>query len=576
MTLGQRKHIGLAALLLALVAVILLCVLAARRDGTSVPDRGPRVLVPAPEMRSDIAPPALAPSSTQGGVIPEALVAGEDTSGQAIIAGSVSWADGHPAAEVSVVASDAGPAGAGTHASFLGFCLTDANGGFEAAVDAGTSLTLRATVASGRDVSTNEMHVVARAGERHDVRLRFPPAFVIQGVVVTPEGERCGHATVRWWRAEESAACGPAGSRVAASGSGNGGLRADEAGAFAFSADAAGAYTLLARGAESVNGTPVRVELTEAQPRATVTLAVAEPGSIAGQVLGADGVPRAGTLVRAQPAGRHFEHDQLHGPDAFDLYGDAHATTDDDGRFELSGLNPAASYRVQASITVPMDSFVDLLSLALPNVQVVEPDVRTGTLDLRLMATEAPAPGMKLTGQVLAAASRLPVEDYTVTLFGMSDRDVAVERGLVISGAPDGKFLFEGLQPGDCYALHVRGAAVPETPRAVVEGGAFVLREDTPEQLLLLPSAARLQVLVTDVAGRPVEAATVNVERLSRLPARGLSPVFTDPLGRARFGPLDPGRFCIHAARDEVAGGLVIDLGDGENASVTVTLQPEG
>jgi len=259
---------------------------------------------------------------------------------------------------------------------------------------------------------------------------------------------------------------------------------------------------------------------------------------ITGQVVGGDGQPLPGALVRAEVTGRK-------GDDA-ELVAAARAVTGDDGRFALPGLD-AGLYAVTATDGVRAPAHAEVALAA----------GQTGSARLVMAA------GAVLRGVVVDTRGE-PVPAFTVVVFrneGLAVVPAAVRT--VIDR--DGLFAVEGLAAG---GYRVQATAHGHAPSRTVDGRAEVPPEKAPAVVVALPDGGTLTGLVRSEGGGPLDGARVSVEGGV---GEGTSPVpfaasaVTDASGQFTLRGLAPGRRSVVVAaynhHETIMSGL--DIADG-------------
>ena len=278
-------------------------------------------------------------------------------------------------------------------------------------------------------------------------------------------------------------------------------------------------------------------------PDEPVELHLRPARSLEGRVVDeADGSPIAGAMVDAHKSvqhsrsGVHFGVGQSSG----------HATSDDDGRFVIDGLE-SGRFDVRAS----MDGYRPV------RVEAMIPEqerARPVTLPL--------AEGLEIRGR-LVDESDAPVVGVPV---GCRAADSGGYVGGTASGAftgPDGEFVHSGLAPGD-YVLQAEGEGGARA-RAQAAAGArdVVLRLEPPGAVV---------VRVVDPDGDPVPGAEVAMRVASGRLTRQ-----SDGNGEARFDAIPPATVHVSAR----AEGWSIGTGNakvesGRTAETTIALSAGG
>jgi Carboxypeptidase regulatory-like domain/PDZ domain len=397
----------------------------------------------------------------------------------------------------------------------------------------------------------------ARAGERiRDVTIYLSPEIEYVGVVLDAEKRPAAGATVRTLGAAR-------GSR----------FTTDEKGAFRF---AAPDNTVLEARHPSHGVGQAAVDFSvQVSRRLTITLRRgngADPiGSIAGRVLDPDGAPLHGALVRATendgdpgggagsppPAGS--SEPAAPPPGLRRLFEPwVEASTDDEGRFVLEGLD-GASYDLVASHP----------GFAPERAGGVAPGA--AELTLRLTA------GARLRGSVRDQASGAPVAAFTVVVARRIGPLHHQQSAQVSAFDAQGHYEVEGLSPGE-YAVTVAAHGYAPSPPAsikVPDPPAEVVRD------FALTRGGRVSGTVTDEESKaPLEGARVSLEGsiaadTSAVPL--LAETTTDAAGHFELEGLAAGLRSItvlaagHHGR--VVSGLVV-ANDGDVGPIKVELRP--
>lgn len=259
-------------------------------------------------------------------------------------------------------------------------------------------------------------------------------------------------------------------------------------------------------------GTSEAMTLAAGQTRREVRVSIAPTGRIEGRVVGPDGQPLAGVLVRAQaPAS---------------LMPIGSAKTGDDGRYTLEGV-PTGSWTVFARKPGFAQGRVERATQA--------PAAATG-VDFRLTT------GLRITG-VVRDDLGLPLAGLPVHAMSV-DPTQGMETGNGRSGE-DGRFTIDNLGDGT-YRLtcHSRQHRQPSEPVRAAAGATDVVIE------LGRKSGAIRGVVRDRATGAPVPRFRVRVIReMPSFPRR-----FHDREGRFELGGVTPGTIGIVATTEE--GGV--------------------
>jgi hypothetical protein len=193
------------------------------------------------------------------------------------------------------------------------------------------------------------------------------------------------------------------------------------------------------------------------------------------------GAPCEGVVVRANAERRSGQSEKT-GPD---------------GAFVVDGLTPGAH----------------LLDLAGGGWALAgdPPQVDAGDAGVSLVALR---PG-RIAGRIVDSASGRPVDRFTVRSSpdwtrGGGVFDMGFELGGVEYHDPDGRFVLEGIRPGNHVITAKAPARVEERMPVTVTSGA------TTEVTIPLELAGIVVGRVLDTAGNPVEGATVTWERIRK------------------------------------------------------------
>ncbi|HEX5010018.1 MAG TPA: carboxypeptidase-like regulatory domain-containing protein [Planctomycetota bacterium] len=244
------------------------------------------------------------------------------------------------------------------------------------------------------------------------------------------------------------------------------------------------------------------------------TLRLARGGVLRGRVLAWDGSPAAGADVDASLQTRTVP--LLAGdPNLIvGLYdGLLHARTDDDGRFELGGLPPAAftlavehlghaTLRTDA-ITVVPEPDVDLGDLRLQRGNTVSGRVLDAQ-DRPIVGAEvrATASGLELVRR-LEHGIHWELEKARTAQWGMGDRHDA--RACVVTSDADGRFELGGMQRATCAVLAVGPGFEPAAQDDVPAG--------TRDLVLRLQPLGHLRLRLVDAMdGQPIAGAELQVQ----------------------------------------------------------------
>jgi len=285
--------------------------------------------------------------------------------------------------------------------------------------------------------------------------------------------------------------------------------------------------------------------------REDLLLVLARGGALAGRLLWIDGTPIEG-------------HVQVHGEDAPDVH---HVRSDEDGRFELTGL-AAQRYRVRATASrreaVELEAGVEPLKRTTELLTQLE-GVAVGSRELELRFQL----GFLLDGRIVDAAG-VPVERGSLHV-------VPVPAGSIEPGLP-----FSLLRVRDALGRFQLAGLAPGTWRLQASAPEFV--DSLPVEVevptsgpveLALRRGGRLAGRVVDATGAPVGGAELEFAPQSTPASEWTT---SDPAGNFVFEPLAPSfgwlraRAQGHASSDRIA----IEVGREFTDEVVLHLAPAG
>ncbi|MEM7307282.1 MAG: carboxypeptidase-like regulatory domain-containing protein [Planctomycetota bacterium] len=505
---ARRAWLVALALGLALVAALRLGGWSTRDDGPG-DTRGPRGV---PAHVDAAGSTELAAPATPAGAAARAPVASSGEAdpsvparaGRALLRVEVTWeSDGAPAAGVGVrVSSDE----ALTLTLLAG--RTDADGVFEAELDAPARVRVRVDRAGAEDVEL-------LSGARRLVELGIPVGVEVLGEVVGPDGAAVGGAAV--WLS--SSASQRAGLVVA---------QADEEGLFRLRDVAGSRYV----GARAAGWWPSDLVLVQGEPGAQQEVLLALPargGGVVGQVRLPDGAPAAGAQLTFGGARGWSEAGGSSGGDGAEIMrgpAPVQARADAAGRFEVLGL-PAGSVGVVARSAglAPWQGSVPIVVGERAELTVE----LTWGLSLRGTA--------RLEDGTAAAGATVAVGAY------------ATPTALRATAGADGAYELRGVPAGAFEAVARAGGGVEA--RIALEGGAGDLLVWNP----VLAGRPDLRGVVVDASGRGL--AGLRIEAVAH-----------DSTGvRVRSAETQPGGFFVLADCPPVEHRLdVYDDGGGDGA----------
>ncbi|HEX5054553.1 MAG TPA: sigma-70 family RNA polymerase sigma factor [Planctomycetota bacterium] len=324
-----------------------------------------------------------------------------------------------------------------------------------------------------------------------DLRLTFPGAITIAGVVVDPAGAPVAGANVHAWR--EYHLADPAQDA-------NDMETVDDKtgpdGRFAFEVRQYRRYQLIASAGGSANSDVLWVEPSAVRPHPEVRLSLRTAAAIRGVVLAADGSAIPGARVRASAeAGSATRANAV--PSRAAMFGEPSAAiTDRNGNFALS-VHPGTTWQLQA-FPVPGAS-------ALGYRQV---GVQPGRVDIEFRLSEAQVRGCDVRGEVVRADDGRPVENFDVELIDLDDPDAV--RSRVAASRQGNRFELATLPLGRSCALVI-------TPRRAGERYDEELAPVRVEPFLTSTAPRTFVVRVSGWATLPVR-----VLEADDTPARGV------------------------------------------------------
>lgn len=498
--------------ILVLGGVFVAAGLAATFVVTQLPREGqvsPAAAGPAPAMGSPSPTPAVErPATPADGLVEVRASAGGEPQG---------------GAEVALYLQVAGAPGAAPEWRRAGTGRTGADG--VARVGAWPGAYLVAVRAPGLAPGHAEV-VRAEGQEVTPVEVALAPGAALAGTVTGSDGRAAAARVSALPRLAASADLGAPAEEIASAGT-----AAD--GTFRLDGLAPGTYALRV---EAPSLHPVvlpRVAVPRAGP---LELRLEPLATISGEVLGADGRPAAGAVVRAAS------------PDHA-----AEATTGADGRFTLSV--PAGGYHLLAARGDE--------AAALPGPTALAPGGAASGLALRL------APAAALEGAVVGGDGA-PVPGAAVAIrrhgAGAVQARAATEA--------DGRFRLAGLAPGAWDVL----IAAPGRSPARVEGVTLAPGQRFPLGVAL-PGLGAIEGLVTGPRGQPLANARVRV--VSR--GDGLAGLIalearSDFEGRYRLAAVELGRaeLVAHEHGSALGAARAVRVQEGRTARADFTLEPAG
>jgi hypothetical protein len=367
--------------------------------------------------------------------------------------------------------------GAVVHDGDIAVATTDANG---VAVVSNVD-TFFATVTVSHSMPA-EARLVFSFGEGSsgiiDRAVTLRRGAALRGTVVTPDGTRLPGAVVQIWSEADDTAF----------------IESDSDGNWCMSAMRAGAYEVRA-GADGYARGPVVAGTHDGQTdQVDIVVRVIGGARLRGRVHERDGQPAVGVDVYAE----------MHPGD------DNRATTDADGRFEISGLG-AGRHRISvaqgrwiSTVVMPDDGGELELDIELPD-SVPGSIVESSDDD---DATSEPVPTARLTGRVVCDGR--PVSKFAIVRKGLADYRWTTDPAFIV--ATDGRFTLSDLREssGTVHVLAL-GTAWTSTETLELEPGASLDLGD-----IVLERGLRITGTVCNTLGEPISNARVVIGRPRR------------------------------------------------------------
>lgn len=465
-----------------------------------------------------------------------------DLLGPEIIRGRVVDDRGEPVTDFEVVAN-AAQAGTGSErASF-----TDEDGRFDFARIGNGEWTLEARA---DHMIPNGGADVALPGAPAEVTLRLDRAASVAGRVTTPAGAPVSGADVRVQEAGSGRAGGWGGDRVRFS------ARSSEDGTFLLEDLPPTTTSIIVRAEGWADSAPVTFELSPAEERTGVSLALREGGRITGAVYDPEGDPIAGQRI-------------TYGSNAMGFGSRGETRSAADGSFSFESVTPG-TWTVSASPS--MEEMGDRMNEAGGNFASIMGELIAETIDV---------PDGETVEVFLGGEPRIPV-----TITGVVTRGGEVVADAEVYATSEGSAIFEGMKSSrtdaeGVYSLTVdRPGAYLVSARdgsAGVEVTADVPRSESAEIDLAIPDTM-LRGRVRRPDGEPAPGIRVTVQRedgLGRIRWAG-DQATTDDEGRWEIPSLEPGVYTVRAntsswqGQSEKRWGKVVKKGVtlDENATV--------
>jgi len=456
------------------------------------------------------------------------------------LSGTVAGPDGKPYAGAKVYVTGKSPGGMAAMAAMFGgggakdaAAESDADGKWAADGLQEGPFNVKATATGFLDGEAKRVE----AG-RTDVALTLGAAATIRGVVVGPDMQPVGGATVRSVAGDGAKKSRGGFAAMFGGGAGDSTTCKDD-GSFVLTGLVPGAYALTGTMHGYADSESANVTVGAGETSADVQLVLQTGVNISGRVVEkGSGAPLEGAVVWASKSDNPFASmatDMMSGGAPKAPSDSISATSDADGRFVLAGLN---SGKITVEARAAEHAPTSLAGVAAP------------TADL---AVEMSAGG-SVAGRVTGADGAPVAEAQVMIMRGMMGQGMRQTK----SGG-DGEFLFEHVAPGTMTIMLVdmKNPMAPAMASVVVKDGETV-RHDFAKK-----TAAGRKVEVRVMRdGKPLSGAMVVVSGPG-----GMKTGTTDDAGRPQIDDLPPGEYTVMVQSSMMGGG---------STSKKVTVGPDG
>jgi len=359
------------------------------------------------------------------------------------------------------------------------------------------------------DRQTQSVCIQMYRSKDHEVTLRFPGAYSVRGLLLDGNGDRVVQERVRLLGASKGTVGGFATS--------------DDHGRFEFLLTSGGAFDLVT-GAKGWSAAHVRIELSHAVRRRTVTLRLKPLQIVSGRVVDERGVAQPGVHLGLSYTGkrnrvlRAISHSNRELP---------RGKTGVGGRFRFlapAGQRYVIGYRTASSVYVKKQEVVP------PATNIV------------VVVREDDGRGFRIAGRVTRAADGRPVTQFTLELVSYSSTGGG-SASVIARGGKDGRFDVGPFRTSRRYSLMVHAPGLAET---VVGPFEPILGRRNVDITMQRPGTVVCTVRRWD---------GVAVARCRTVLARfeGYNPFGrawqrrTDDKGKSELTEVAPGRYHVHA-----------------------------